>query len=68
MSLDCLGQRHGPGNCISDHSIERIAGLSQIPQSDLAGFVFANLDPSGSPIVSLRHTNSDIYALDMDWP
>jgi len=53
---------------VSDLSIERIAGLSQIPQSDLAGFLFADLDPSGSPILSLLHTNSDIYALDVDWP
>ncbi|MGA2736335.1 MAG: protein kinase [Bryobacteraceae bacterium] len=53
---------------IADRVIERVAGLSQIPQSDLTGFLFASVDPSGSPIVSLLHTNSEIYALDIDWP
>jgi hypothetical protein len=53
---------------IGGRGVERVAGLSQVAQSDLAGFTLAGLDPTGAPIVSLIHTNSDLYALDMDWP
>jgi len=53
---------------ISDGKAEKVAGFSQIPQSDLTGFVLAGIDPAGAPIISVIHRNSDIYALDMDWP
>ena len=53
---------------ISDRKIERIATSSQILRPDVIRFSFVGLAPDGSPLVALVHSNSDIYALDVDFP
>ncbi|HEX4543446.1 MAG TPA: winged helix-turn-helix domain-containing protein [Candidatus Acidoferrum sp.] len=53
---------------ISDRKAERIATASQILRADVNRFYFLGLAPDGSPLVTLTHGNSDIYALDVDFP
>lgn len=53
---------------ISDRKMERIATSNQILRPDVTRFSFLGLAPDGSPLVALTHSNSDIYALDVDFP
>jgi Tol biopolymer transport system component len=53
---------------ISDGKMERIATSNQILRPDVTRFSFLGLAPDGSPLVALTHSNSDIYALDVDFP
>jgi Tol biopolymer transport system component len=53
---------------ISNRKVERVAGMAQIPQSNLAGYRLAGLAPDDAPIASIIHSNSDIYAMDVDLP
>lgn len=42
--------------------------LKQIPESNVAGYLFGGMAPRDAPIVSVSRTNSDIYALDLELP
>jgi Tol biopolymer transport system component len=53
---------------ISNRRIERIATSRQILRADVTSFSFLGLAPDGSPLVTLIHSNSDIYALDVNFP
>jgi hypothetical protein len=53
---------------ISDRRIERVATASQILRPDVSRFAFLGLAPGEAPLVTLSHSNSDIYALDIDFP
>jgi Tol biopolymer transport system component/DNA-binding winged helix-turn-helix (wHTH) protein len=47
---------------------EKMMGASQIPQSNLSGYVMTGMAPGDEPIATLLRSNSDIYALDLDLP
>ncbi|MGH9774992.1 MAG: winged helix-turn-helix domain-containing protein [Candidatus Acidiferrales bacterium] len=53
---------------VSDRNVERIATSSQILRADVSHFNFLGLAPDGSVLATLTHSNSDIYALDVDFP
>jgi dipeptidyl aminopeptidase/acylaminoacyl peptidase len=53
---------------ISDRRIERVATSRQILRADVTSFSFLGLTPDGSPLATLNHSNSDIYALDVYFP
>jgi serine/threonine protein kinase/Tol biopolymer transport system component len=53
---------------ISNRKIERTATSRQILRADVTSFSFLGLAPDGSPLVTLIHSNSDIYALDVSFP
>jgi Tol biopolymer transport system component/DNA-binding winged helix-turn-helix (wHTH) protein len=47
---------------------EQIASAQQIPQSNAVGYLFVGLGPHDAPIATVIHTNSDIYAMDVELP
>ena len=53
---------------VGDHSVERIATLNQLRRSDITTYKFLGLAPDGSPLATLTRKNSDIHALDVDFP
>jgi hypothetical protein len=53
---------------ISNRKIERIATSRQILRADVTNINFLGLAPDGSPLATLLHSNSDIYALDVYFP
>ena len=53
---------------IADRKVERIADVLRIPQSNVTGYTLVDLSPGDEPIVSVRRSNSDLYALDVDLP
>ena len=53
---------------IENHKVELIAGSGQIPRADISDYHLVGLTPDGSPLVTLLHGGSDIYALDVDFP
>lgn len=53
---------------IADRKIEKIISYQMIERADVTGYSLTGLAPDGSPLASLIHSNSDIYALDLDLP
>jgi len=53
---------------IGDRKLESIADSEQIPRADISEYHLIGLTPDGSPLVTLIHGGSDIYALDVDFP
>jgi hypothetical protein len=53
---------------ISNRKIERTATSKQILRADVTSFSFLGLAPDGSPLATLNHSTSDIYALDVFFP
>jgi len=53
---------------ISDHKTEVITTLKQFARADAIAYSFAGLTPDGEPLASLIRSDSDIYALDVDFP
>ena len=53
---------------IRSRKIEKMAGASQIPQSNVTGYVVTGLAPDDAPVATVLRSNSDIYALDLDLP
>lgn len=53
---------------ISNRKIERIATSRQILRADVTSFSFLGLAPDGSPLATLNHSTSDVYALDVYLP
>lgn len=53
---------------IADRKMERVMGSRQIPQSNVITYVLSGLAPGDEPVASIRRTNSDLFALDVDLP
>jgi len=53
---------------IHTRKIEKAMGSSQIPQSNLTGYVVTGLAPDDAPVATVLRSNSDIYALELDLP
>ena len=53
---------------IHTRKIEKMMGASQIPQSNLTGYVMTGMGPGDEPVATALRSNSDIYALDLDAP
>jgi hypothetical protein len=53
---------------ISDHKSEVVTTLKQFARADVTAYSLAGLTPDGEPLASLHRSNSDIYALDVDFP
>lgn len=53
---------------IRDRKMETIASLRQVLSADVLGYSMTGLAPDGSPLASLLHSSSDIYALELGLP
>jgi len=53
---------------IHTRKTEKMMGSSQIPQSNVTGYVMTGLAPGDAPIATVLRSNSDIYALDLELP
>ncbi len=53
---------------ISDHKLERIAGLKELLPANIVGCKFLGLAPDSSPVASCDLESADIYALDFQVP
>lgn len=53
---------------IRDRKVEQITTSRQIPRADVLSYTLTGLTPDNSPLASLVHTNSDLYALELDLP
>jgi Tol biopolymer transport system component/DNA-binding winged helix-turn-helix (wHTH) protein len=47
---------------------ERVMSSRQIPQSNAVGYLLVGMAPGDAAIATVIHTNSDVYALDVDLP
>ena len=67
---DLFGQASEPISRvnIATRRIEFVMGLKQIPQTNVEHYTFAGLTPDDRPIVSVKHTDSDIYSLELELP
>jgi Tol biopolymer transport system component/DNA-binding winged helix-turn-helix (wHTH) protein len=53
---------------LSDHAVEQVASSRQIVRADVLSYSMTGLTPDDSPLASLVHRNSDVYALQVDLP
>ena len=53
---------------VSDRKVEQITSSRQILRADVLSYTMTGLMPDNSPVASLMHRNSDIYALELDLP
>jgi len=53
---------------IADRRVERVASSRQLLQSNVTDYRLSALAPGDVPIATVGHSNSDIYALDVDLP
>jgi DNA-binding winged helix-turn-helix (wHTH) protein/Tol biopolymer transport system component len=53
---------------VSDHLAEQITSARQILRADVLSYAMTGLTPDNFPLASLVHTNSDVYALELDIP
>jgi DNA-binding winged helix-turn-helix (wHTH) protein/Tol biopolymer transport system component len=51
---------------ISDRKVEQITTARQILRSDVLRYAMAGITPDNSPLASLTHRSSDVYALELD--
>jgi Tol biopolymer transport system component/DNA-binding winged helix-turn-helix (wHTH) protein len=51
-----------------DRRVERVTNFAQPFASDVAGYRLTGITPNDSPLASLIRSNSDLYALDVDFP
>ncbi|HET6181704.1 MAG TPA: winged helix-turn-helix domain-containing protein [Candidatus Sulfotelmatobacter sp.] len=51
---------------VSDRKVEQITTSRQILRADVLSYSMTGLTPDNSPLASLVHRNSDIYALELD--
>ena len=63
----------GPEQAISrvhilTRRVERIAGMKQIPQSNVTAYLMGGLAPGDVPIACVFRSNADIYSLDLETP
>lgn len=53
---------------LTDRHVEEIASAKKIQSADVLTYVLTGLTPDGSPLISVQHPNSDIYALELEIP
>ena len=53
---------------VTTRDVERMMDLKHVPQSNVTAYFFGGLTLEDAPIVSVRRSNSDIYALDLRLP
>jgi hypothetical protein len=53
---------------ISDHKLERVVDLKNIPMVFISGILCASLAPDDSPLLLRDAGSQDIYALDWEAP
>jgi len=53
---------------VSDRRTEQITSSHEILRADVLSYSMTGITPDNSPLVSLTHTNSNIYALELDLP
>lgn len=53
---------------VSDRRVEQITTSRQILRADVLSYVMTGLTPDDSPLASLAHRNSDLYALELELP
>jgi len=53
---------------VSDRKIEQITSSRQILRADVLSYSMTGLTPDNSPLASLVHRNSDVFALELDIP
>ena len=53
---------------IANRRKEEVMSSRQIPQSNAVGFLLVGLAPGDGPIATVIHTNSDVYALEVELP
>lgn len=53
---------------LSDRTVEQVTSSRQILRADVLSYSMTGLTPDNSPLASLVHTNSDVYALELDLP
>ena len=51
---------------ISDRKVEQITTARQILRADVLRYAMAGITPDNSPLASLTHRSSDVYALELD--
>jgi DNA-binding winged helix-turn-helix (wHTH) protein/Tol biopolymer transport system component len=53
---------------VGDRRVEQITSSRQILRADVLSYSMTGLTPDNSPVASLVHRNSDIYALELERP
>lgn len=53
---------------LSNRRSEQMMSSRQIPQPNAVGYLLVGLGPHDAPLATVIHTNSDIYALDVELP
>jgi Tol biopolymer transport system component/DNA-binding winged helix-turn-helix (wHTH) protein len=53
---------------VSDRKVEQITSARQILRADVLGYSMTGLTPDNAPLASLIRRDSDIYALEIDFP
>jgi DNA-binding winged helix-turn-helix (wHTH) protein/Tol biopolymer transport system component len=53
---------------VSDHKVEQITSSRQILRADVLSYSMTGLTPDNSPLASLVHRNSDVFALELELP
>ena len=53
---------------VSDHKVEQVTSSRQILRADVLSYTMTGLTPDDAPLASLVHSNSDIFALELDLP
>jgi len=53
---------------LSDRGIARVASIEQVPLPDARFYSLVGFAPNNSPLASVVLGNSDIYALDVNFP
>jgi DNA-binding winged helix-turn-helix (wHTH) protein/Tol biopolymer transport system component len=53
---------------VSDHKVEQVTSSRQILRADVLSYTMTGLTPDNAPLASLVHSNSDIFALELDLP
>jgi DNA-binding winged helix-turn-helix (wHTH) protein/Tol biopolymer transport system component len=53
---------------LADRKVEQVTNFTQAFPADVAGYRLTGLTPDDSPLATLIRSNSDLYALDVDFP
>ena len=53
---------------VSDRNVEQITSARQILRADVLSYTMTGLTPDNSPLASLVHRTSDVYALELELP
>lgn len=53
---------------VNDHKVEQVTSARQILRADVLSYTMTGLTPGNSPLASLVHRSSDIYALELELP